>query len=48
VSPFDIAVGQNYAYYLVTAEAVSNRPEMQAFRTWLLDEAKNEEPCRPN
>jgi LysR family glycine cleavage system transcriptional activator len=48
VAPFDIAVGQNYAYYLVTPEAISTRPAVQAFRNWLLEEAKTEEPCRPN
>ena len=48
VSPFDIAVGQHFAYYLVTAEAISTRPAVQAFRTWLLEETKSEEPCRPN
>lgn len=44
VAPFDIAVGQNSAYYLVIPEAVSSRPAVQAFRKWLLEEAKAEEP----
>lgn len=48
VAPFDIAVGQHYAYYLVVPEAISNRPAVQAFRKWLLEETKAEEPCRPN
>jgi LysR family glycine cleavage system transcriptional activator len=48
VAPFDIAVGQHYAYYLVTPEAIASRPAVQAFRQWLLEEAKTEEPCRPN
>jgi LysR family glycine cleavage system transcriptional activator len=48
VAPFDIAVGQHYAYYLVTPEAIANRPSVLAFRKWLLAEAKTEEPCRPN
>lgn len=39
VAPFDIAVGQQYAYYLVTPEAISDRPMVEAFRQWLLDEA---------
>ena len=36
VAPFDIAVGQHYAYYLVTSEAISDRPVVAAFRQWLL------------
>jgi len=36
VAPFDIAVGQHYAYYLVTSEAISDRPVVKAFRQWLL------------
>ncbi len=40
VAPFDIAVGQHYAYYLVTAAAISGRPAVKAFREWLLAEAK--------
>lgn len=42
VAPFDIAVGQNHAYYLAVPEAVSSRPAVQAFRKWLLEEAKTE------
>lgn len=48
VAPFDIAVGQNFAYYLVTAEAITGRPAVQAFRKWLLEESKSEELCSPN
>jgi LysR family glycine cleavage system transcriptional activator len=44
VAPFDIAVGQNYAYFLVVQESISGRPMVQAFRQWLLEEAKAEEP----
>lgn len=36
VAPFDIAVGQHYAYYLVTPETISDRPVVKAFRQWLL------------
>lgn len=46
VAPFDIAVGQNYAYYLVIMESIFKRPAVQAFRQWLLEEAKTEEACR--
>lgn len=48
VAPFDIAVGQNYAYYLVIAESIFNRPAVQAFRQWLLEEARTEAPARVN
>lgn len=40
MAPFDIAVGQHYAYYLVTSEAIADRPAVKAFRQWLLAEAK--------
>lgn len=39
VIPFGIAVPSPYAYYLVMAEAVARRPEVVAFRDWLLAEA---------
>jgi len=42
VAPFDIAVAQQYAYYLVTPKATANRPVVQAFRQWLLGEAQAE------
>lgn len=42
VAPFDIAVGQNYAYHLVIAESIFNRPAVQAFRQWLLEESRTE------
>ncbi|MCM2295672.1 transcriptional regulator GcvA [Rhodoferax sp.] len=44
LAPFDIAVGQNYAYFLVVQESISGRPMVQAFRQWLLEEARTEEP----
>ena len=47
VAPFDITVGQNYAYYLVIPEAISKRPDLQAFRNWLLEEAGKEESGLP-
>jgi LysR family glycine cleavage system transcriptional activator len=46
VAPFDIAVGQHNAYYLVTPEAISARPAVEAFRQWLRAEAHLEEPGR--
>ena len=39
ICPFDISLDQHYAYYLVTPEAISNRPAIAAFRRWLLAEA---------
>ena len=48
VAPFDIALGQNFAYYLVTPEATSGRPAVQAFRQWLLQESQSEESRLPN
>ncbi len=35
-APFDIAIGQHYAYYLVIPEAIADRPVVKAFRQWLL------------
>jgi LysR family glycine cleavage system transcriptional activator len=46
IAPFDITVAQQYAYYVVTREAISDRPAVKAFRRWLLDEAKLEEISR--
>lgn len=40
VAPFDLAVAQGFAYYLVIPEAIVNRPAVQAFRAWLLEEAR--------
>lgn len=48
VAPFDIAVGQNHAYHLVVAESMVNRPAVQAFRQWLLEEARTEVTRRVN
>lgn len=43
VAPFDIAVEQKFAYYLVAPEAIAERPVVQAFRQWLQEEVKAEE-----
>ncbi len=48
VSPFQIVVGQHYAYYLVVPEAIVSRPSVVAFRNWLLQESSTEEPVRPD
>jgi LysR family glycine cleavage system transcriptional activator len=39
VVPFDLAAPSPYTYFLVMPEAVAGRPEVEAFRRWLLDEA---------
>ncbi len=45
VAPFDLAVAQRYAYYLVIPEAIANHSAVRAFRTWLLEEARAQERC---
>ena len=39
VIPFDIVVRRPQAYYLVTPEAIVERPVIRAFSQWLLEEA---------
>jgi LysR family transcriptional regulator, glycine cleavage system transcriptional activator len=39
VVPFNIVIRRPQAYFLVTPEAVADRPVVRAFRQWLLDEA---------
>ena len=40
VMPFALALPASFAYYLVYPEASAERPQLTAFRTWLLDEAQ--------
>ena len=40
--PFDIAAPTSFAYYLVIPEAGARNPHVEAFRTWLLEEAAPE------
>ncbi|MFZ1899242.1 MAG: hypothetical protein WAU35_01995, partial [Azonexus sp.] len=42
VSPFALAVGQRYAYYLATPEAMAERPAVALFREWLLQEVDHD------
>jgi LysR family glycine cleavage system transcriptional activator len=42
-SPFDIVIGRHFAYDLVTPTAISERPAVNAFRQWLLKEARADE-----
>ncbi|MFZ5556159.1 MAG: transcriptional regulator GcvA [Pseudomonadota bacterium] len=44
VAPFDVVVESGFAYYLVCDEAVAERPQVAAFRDWLLSEAGVIEP----
>lgn len=39
VIPLDMAAPSPYAYFLVMSEAVAQRPAVEAFRHWLLNEA---------
>lgn len=43
LAPFDFAVEQCYAYYLVIPEAMAKRPAVAAFRAWLLQEIARDE-----
>ena len=40
VMSFDLAVPLAYAYYLVCAESVAERPAIAAFRDWITAEAR--------
>jgi LysR family transcriptional regulator, glycine cleavage system transcriptional activator len=40
--PFDIAAPSRYAFYLVTPEALADRPSVVAFREWMLVEGARE------
>lgn len=39
VAPFAISIARSFAYYIVTPEAIADRPAVEAFRSWLLAEA---------
>lgn len=43
VTPFNIALPLEYAYYLITLQEVTDNPQITAFRDWLLQEAQEEE-----
>jgi LysR family transcriptional regulator, glycine cleavage system transcriptional activator len=42
IKPFDFALPANFAYYVVTPKANINKPKVKAFRTWVLEEAREE------
>lgn len=39
ILPFDVSMPSRYAYHLVISDAVRERPEVRAFRSWMLAEA---------
>ena len=39
-APFKVEVQQPYAYYLLAPEAISSRPAVETFRSWLVGEAE--------
>jgi len=43
VIPFDLGLPLEYAYYLITLEEVTDHPNTAAFRSWLIEEARQEE-----
>jgi LysR family glycine cleavage system transcriptional activator len=43
VTPFNIALPLEYAYYLITLEELTDHPHTAAFRDWLLQEARQED-----
>jgi len=43
VIPFDLGLPLEYAYYLITLEEVTDHPHTAAFRSWLIEEARQEE-----
>lgn len=46
--PFDLVVPNGDSYWLVYPDAVAERPKIKAFRTWLLEEAKEAAIARPS
>lgn len=42
VVPFGISLRRRFAYYIVTPQAAVPRPNVAAFREWLLDEARRD------
>jgi len=47
VTPFKIALPLEYAYYLITLEALTDQPHTASFRDWLLEEARREDAPGP-
>lgn len=47
IAPFALRVPANYAYYLVCPESHIDKPSVQLFRAWLIDELANSSPLAP-
>ncbi len=47
VAPFDLRIPAYYAYYLVCPESHAEKPSVQQFRTWLVEELANSSPLAP-
>ncbi len=43
VTPFDIALPLEYAYFLISLEEFTDHPLAAAFRDWLMEEARLED-----
>jgi len=43
VKPFDLSFPVSFAYHVVCPESLADRPNVQAFREWILDEARRTE-----
>ena len=41
VQPFDVSMPNDFSYWLVYSRASAGRPEVAAFRAWLLAEARS-------
>lgn len=41
VAPFDITIKRRFAYHLVMSDAVAEEPQVELFRTWLLDAVRD-------
>lgn len=47
IAPFALRIPAYYAYYLVCPESHIEKPSVQLFRTWLIDELANSSPLAP-
>ena len=47
IAPFALRVPAFYAYYLVCPESHVEKPSVQQFRAWLIEELANSSPLAP-
>lgn len=47
IAPFALRIPAYYAYYLVCPESHAEKPSVQWFRTWLIEELANSSPLAP-